>query len=71
MKGEKYNKDYHNDESIEIELKTHSEKTTNEDHDDILITAETYDRFRDRSFNIKNKKYNFEYLSKITRFKIG
>jgi len=56
MKGEKNKNIDYNDESINVELKTHTDKSTKEDNDDILITAETYDRFRERSVNIKNKK---------------
>jgi len=45
-----------NDNSINIELQTNTHKSKGDDNDDILITAETYDRLRDRTVNIKNKK---------------
>ncbi len=63
MKAGNYTKVQDNEETINVELKTHSEnekiksKEDNDDvNDDILITAEAYDRLRDRTVNIKNKK---------------
>lgn len=56
MRAGKYTSVNDNEDMINVELKTHSEKTNKEDNDDILITAETYDRLRERSVNIKNKK---------------
>ncbi len=63
MKAGNYTKVQDNEETINVELKTHSEneKITNKEdndnvNDDILITAEAYDRLRDRTVNIKNKK---------------
>jgi len=56
MKAQKYTSINDNDDSINVELKTHSEKNNKDENNDILITSETYDRLRDRSVNIKNKK---------------
>lgn len=44
------------DDLINVEMETKSEKIHKEENDDILITAETYDRLRERTVNIKNKK---------------
>lgn len=58
MKGENNTKINDSSEnSINVELKTHTENTTRDDVDDILITSETFDRLRERNVNIKNKKY--------------
>lgn len=56
MKADKYSSINDNEDSINVELHTHSEKNNKEENDDILITAETYDRLRERHVNIKNKK---------------
>ena len=56
MKAGKYESVDENEDTINVELKTHCEQSNKDDNDDILITAETYDRLRERSVNIKNKK---------------